>query len=96
MTNLCILRIVTTITYTPVTEPQLAEYYASKGLDPESLEYGLILYRSGDRPLAPKLIDKPLDLLPRAPRLNFFGFRSCVGRSDHSLPSFWLASLTRA
>jgi len=53
MTNLCILRIVTTITYTPVTEPQLAEYYASKGLDTESLEYGLILYRSRDRPLAP-------------------------------------------
>jgi NAD(P)H dehydrogenase (quinone) len=35
-----------TITYTPVTEPQLEEYYRSKGLDPESLEYGLTLYRS--------------------------------------------------
>lgn len=35
-----------TITYTPVTEPQLEDYYRSKGLDPESVAYGLTLYRA--------------------------------------------------
>jgi len=35
-----------TITYLPVSEPQLEEYYRSRKLDPESLQYGLTLYRS--------------------------------------------------
>jgi uncharacterized protein YbjT (DUF2867 family) len=34
------------ITYAPVTEPQLEAYYRSNGLDPESLDYGLALYRA--------------------------------------------------
>jgi len=36
----------TTITYTPVTEPQLEAYYQSKGLNAESLDYGMVLYRA--------------------------------------------------
>jgi uncharacterized protein YbjT (DUF2867 family) len=62
-----------TVTYTPVTEPQLEEYYRSKGLDPESLKYGLTLYRSYRNHATAAVTD---------------AFRQVTGRDPVSLSAF--------
>lgn len=62
-----------TITYVPISEQQLAEAYASRGAPPESVDYGLTLYRAYRNQATAAITD---------------GFRQATGRDPVDFATF--------
>ncbi len=62
-----------TITYVPISEQQLGEAYASRGVPPESVDYGLSLYRAYRNQATAAITD---------------GFRQATGRDPVDFATF--------